>query len=343
MSNAFESLFQRSAANPILTADKWPYPAHAVFNAGATMLDDGTTLLLCRVEDQRGISHLTAARSANGVDGWKIDDKPTLMPDPDNYPEELWGIEDPRITYVEELGRYVIAYTSFTRQGPGVSLALTKDFVEFERLGLMMQPPDKDAALFPRRFGGNFALLHRPTTESSADMWLSFSPDLKNWGSHHLVLPARKGAWWDANKIGLCGPPIETNQGWITIYHGVRTTASGSLYRLGLALFDLERPESGRLRGDQWMFGPSTQYELTGDVPNVVFPCGYTIAADGDTLHMYYGCADTCLALAMTTITKLLDWLGEHGSSYMGVAGMAAERSHLVASPDQDGHRGPVF
>src|SRR5688572_32931043 len=94
------ALFQRSERNPILTAAHWPYPVHAVFNAGATLLRDGTTLLLCRVEDFRGHSHLCAARSANGVDGWTIDAKPTLSADPDRHPEELWGVEDPRITFV---------------------------------------------------------------------------------------------------------------------------------------------------------------------------------------------------------------------------------------------------
>jgi predicted GH43/DUF377 family glycosyl hydrolase len=91
-----------------------------VFNAGATMLADGTTLLLCRVEDRRGLSHLCAARSRNGVDGWEIDKEPTLMPNPQAYPEEIWGIEDPRITFVPELQQYVVTYTSYSRGGPGV-------------------------------------------------------------------------------------------------------------------------------------------------------------------------------------------------------------------------------
>ena len=117
---------------------------------------------MCRVEDRRGHSHLCAARSTNGVDGWIIDEQPTLRPDPENYPEELWGIEDPRITFVDELGKYVVAYTAFSKGGPGVALALTEDFRRFERLGLVMQPDDKDAALLPRRIDGSFALIHRP-------------------------------------------------------------------------------------------------------------------------------------------------------------------------------------
>jgi predicted GH43/DUF377 family glycosyl hydrolase len=109
--NSHEQLFHRHPTNPILTASDWPYPAHSVFNPAATLLPDGTTLLLCRVEDRRGHSHLCAARSKNGIDGWEIDSTPTFMADPEYHPEELWGVEDPRITFVPELQKYVIAYT----------------------------------------------------------------------------------------------------------------------------------------------------------------------------------------------------------------------------------------
>ena len=125
MSATYETLFRRTSTNPILTAAGWPYPVHTVFNAGATLLRDGTTLLLCRVEDRTGRSHLCAARSKDGVGEWIIDPHPTFPADPENHPEELWGVEDPRITWVEELGRYAVAYTAFGKGGPGVSLALT--------------------------------------------------------------------------------------------------------------------------------------------------------------------------------------------------------------------------
>ena len=310
----FANLFRRHPDNPILTAGDWPYPAHTVFNPGAARLADGTTLLLCRVEDRRGPSPLCAVRSANGVDGWRIDDEPTLLPQPDLHPEELWGIEDPRITFVPELGKYAVAYTAFGRDGPGVALALTEDFREFDRQGLVMQPDDKDAALLPRRIQGQFALLHRPTTENAADIWISYSPDLCNWGHHKLMLPARKGAWWDANKIGLSPPLIETERGWLMIYHGVRRTASGALYRLGLALLELDNPERCLLRGDSWIFGPETTYERDGDVSNVAFPCGATVADDRDTIRLYYGAADTCIALATGSIRELLRWLDDNGN-----------------------------
>lgn len=279
------------------------------------MLSDGTTLLLCRVEDRRGHSHLTVARSANGVDAWQIDERPTLMPDPDNHPEELWGIEDPRITFVPELNRYAVVYTAFTRDGPGVALAMTEDFRHYERYGLIMSPEDKDAALLPHRIGGHWALIHRPVSAPRAHMWISYSADLRHWGSHKLMLEARRGAWWDANKIGLSPPPIQTDRGWLVIYHGVRQTCAGCIYRLGLALFDLETPERLIKRSDEWVFGPEYPYEMQGDVGNVVFPCGYTILPDGDTLHMYYGAADTTMALATGSVSRLLEWLDENGSA----------------------------
>jgi predicted GH43/DUF377 family glycosyl hydrolase len=308
----YQTLFHRHKANPILAAADWPYPVHTVFNPGATRLGDGTTLLLCRVEDRRGHSHLCAARSPNGVDGWVIDPEPTLPPDPANFPEELWGIEDPRITFIEELGKYAVAYTAFSKGGPGVALALTEDFRQFERYGVIMQPDDKDAAVFPRRIDGSFALLHRPVTDSGAHIWISFSPDLRNWGSHKLLLPSRKGAWWDG-KVGLSSPLIETPEGWLMLYHGVRQTAAGALYRVGLALFALDKPDQCLLRGDSWIFGPEASYECKGDVANVVFPCGYTIGADHDTINLYYGAADTSVALATGSIRELMQWLEQHG------------------------------
>lgn len=310
-----DSLFTRYSNNPILSRKDWPYPVNSVFNAGATQLPDGDTLLLCRVEDRRGLSHLCAARSANGIEGWRIDPQPTLMPNPREYPEEIWGIEDPRITYVPELQQYAVAYTSFARGGPGVSLALTKDFRSFERYGVIMPPEDKDAALLPHRIGGEWALIHRPVTTLGAHMWISYSLDLQHWGDHKVILQARRGGWWDANKIGLCSPPIETAKGWLVLYHGVRQTASGSIYRLGLALFDIDSPDICLQRGDSWMFGPEADYERTGDVRDVVFPCGQTIGTDGDTIHLYYGAADSCIALATGSIRTLLSWLDLHSRS----------------------------
>ncbi|MGE0447510.1 MAG: glycosidase, partial [Vicinamibacterales bacterium] len=193
--------------------------------------------------------------------------------------------------------------------------ALTTDFRTFERCGMVMQPDDKDAALLPRRINGQFALLHRPATDPTADIWMSFSPDLRNWGGHRLVLPARRGSWWDANRIGLGPPLIETARGWLMLYHGVRRTGAGCLYRVGAALFDLATAEQCVLRGDSWIFGPETAYEREGDVGYVTFPCGYTLDADGDGINLYYGAADTSVALARGSVARILGWLDRHGTA----------------------------
>ena len=312
----FRTLFHRYPHNPILTASDWPYAANSVFNAGATRLQTGETLLLVRVEDRRGVSHFTVARSADGFANWQIDPAPTLLPDPDAYPEELWGIEDPRIVWLQECQQYAITYTAYSRNGPLVALALTRDFQTFERRGPIMPPEDKDAAFFPRKFpsphGDRWALIHRPVPNVSgakANMWLSYTPDLKHYGDHQVLLEARSGAYWDAGKIGLSPPPIETPEGWLILYHGVRHTPAGAIYRGGLALLDLADPRVVLSRGDEWVIGPEEPYELMGDVPNVVFPCGFVHDAASGTLRIYYGAADTCIAVATAQVADLLDWL----------------------------------
>jgi predicted GH43/DUF377 family glycosyl hydrolase len=302
-------LFRRHPENPILSVKDWPYPANSVFNAAVAMVD-GKTLLLVRVEDFRGISHLTAARSADGVHGWEIDPQPTLQPEPAAHPEEIWGIEDPRVTWLEELGQWAVTYTAFSTGGPLVSLATTRDFREFTRLGPVMPPEDKDAALFPVRFNGCWAMLHRPVAKYptiESHIWLSYSPNLKHWGEHQELIHARRGSWWDAIKIGLSAPPIATEEGWLVSYHGVRATASGSIYRLGLVLLDLEEPARVLRRSEEWIFGPKAHYEREGDVDDVVFPCGW-INKDG-TIFMYYGAADSCIALATAKLDELVDYL----------------------------------
>jgi predicted GH43/DUF377 family glycosyl hydrolase len=309
-----EEIFVRHPANPIITAADLPYRANSVFNAGVTQVD-GETLLLLRVEDRRGMSHLTVARSADGVTDWRIDASPSFPADPVNHPEEMWGIEDPRITYVPEQQRWLISYTAFSSAGPLVALAATTDFRNFARLGPVTPPEDKDAALFPVRFGGRWALIHRPVTAHpapAANIWLSFSPDLKHWGDHQMLLPARQGGWWDANKIGLSPPPLLCDRGWLILYHGVRTTVSGGIYRLGLALLDRDDPRIVLQRADEWIFTPSEEYERQGDVDEVVFPCGWLL--DEDEVRLYYGAADTCLAIATARLADLLAWLDEHSA-----------------------------
>jgi predicted GH43/DUF377 family glycosyl hydrolase len=301
------SLFTRYAGNPVLSPERWPYPINAVMNAGATRVGD-ETVLLCRVEDRRGFSHLTCARSRDGASNWVVDERPALAYDGE-HPEEEWGLEDPRITYVEELGHWIIAYTAFGPAGPGVSLARTEDFRAFERLGPVMTPDDKNAVLLPRRIAGDWVLFHRPTSVEGADVWLSRSSDLRSWRSPERVLHRRRGGWWDSARVGMGPPPLETEEGWLVVYHGVRDTVAGGLYRAGLALLDHENPSVVLRRSDEWVLGPSADYEVTGDVPNVVFPCGLVHDEDTDRLFLYYGAADTRIGLATANRSDVLSYL----------------------------------
>ena len=309
MEDGRKGLFSRHPGNPILTIAQWPYPANTVFNAAATLVGD-ETLLLVRVEDRRGISHLTVARSRDGVGGWRIDPTPTLLPDKENFPEEAWGVEDPRITYLRDMGEWIISYTAYSDGGPLVCLAKTRDFHSFERLRAVMPPENKDAALFPDRINGQWAMLHRPTpamADVGRHIWISFSPDLKHWGDHQILMRARRGGWWDANKVGLSPPPLYTPAGWLILYHGVKQTVNGVIYRLGLALLDLQDPTRVLRRSDEWIFSPEEVYERQGDVDNVVFPCGWTLK--GDELRLYYGGGDSCVALATGSLREIMDYL----------------------------------
>ena len=306
-------LFQRYESNPIITASAFPRMVNAVFNPAAVMFE-GETLLLMRVEDRSGLSRLVVATSRDGYTDWKVDLDRGLLPDLGCF-EERWGAEDPRITPTDD--GFLIVYTGFSTGGPLVCLAATKDFVEFERHGVIESPEDKDAALFPQTFGGRWALIHRPAPAMSgisAHVWLSWSPDLKHWGDSRVLISARQGGWWDANKVGLGPPPMLTDAGWLICYHGVKVTASGSIYRLGLALLDRDDPTTLLARGNEWVFGPHTIYERSGDVPDVVFPCGWILDEDGDTVRMYYGAADSVVCLATASLGELLDHVTRHPS-----------------------------
>jgi predicted GH43/DUF377 family glycosyl hydrolase len=224
--------------------------------------------------------------------------------------EEAWGIEDARITQCGD--EYLIVYTGYSRGGPLVRLAATRDFRTFERRSTLMPPDDKDAALFPCQFDGRWALIHRPSSTDQAHIWLSWSPDLRHWGDHTVLVHARRGGWWDANKIGLGPPPLLTEYGWLVLYHGVRTTVAGSIYRLGIAMLDRDSPGVVLVRGNEWVFGPEAEYERSGDVPDVVFPCGWILEDDRRTVRLYYGAADTTVCVATGDLEEIIGHLYRH-------------------------------
>jgi len=300
-------LFERHPSNPILTAADWPYPVNAVFNPAAATVN-GVTVLLARVEDRRGISHLAVARSPNGVDNWSIANEPLLAPD-DETASEQWGFEDPRVVWVAELDRWVITCTAYGPAGPAVFLAATEDFDAVERYGIIRQPEDKNAALLPHRIDGRWVLLHRPKTQfggAHGEILLSRSDDLVNWSAPEQVLQPRAGAWWDSLRIGIGPPPVRTEDGWLLIYHGVKETVAGAVYRVGLALLDLDEPTRVLRRLPNWVFAPLEPYERTGDVANIVFPCGLLHDAGSDEVRLYYGAADSSVCLATGRLQDLL-------------------------------------
>jgi predicted GH43/DUF377 family glycosyl hydrolase len=307
------ALFTRWPGNPILTAHDLSEPVNSVFNPGAVRFR-GETLLIMRAEGFSGHSRFVIARSADGIANWQVDSGHDLIPDPANHPEDHSGIEDARIVEAPGFG-FFITFTSYSEQGPVVSLARTEDFRHFERLGVVCPADDKDAALFPRQFDGHWLLIHRPLPHPAqagivpGNIYLSRSTDLKNWAAPELLLAARGSGWWDAGRIGLGPPPLKTPEGWLILYHGIRVTASGSLYRSGLALLDLEDPMKVIARATDFVFGPETAYERSGDVPNVVFPEGWVLDPNGHTLRVYYGAADSSVCLVSAEVPALLAFL----------------------------------
>lgn len=304
-----KALFTRAVANPLLTASDWPYPISTVFNPGAALVD-GHTVLLCRVEDRRGVSHLTVARSRDGISDWRIDHTPLIVGEPADK-TACWGVEDPRITRIDELDSWLIAYTAYGPEGPCVALATTQDFRAIERVGVAMPPEDKNASLLSRHIDGRFVLFHRPTSQLSgrADVWLSRSSDLRSWTTPEPVLRARPGIYWDSTRIGMGPPPLETPHGWLGIYHGVKHTVGGPVYRAGMVLLDRDNPTRVLRRTTDWVLAPVADYERTGDVPNTIFPTGLVYDPITDQLRLYYGAADTVVALATATLSAVLDQL----------------------------------
>ncbi len=307
-------LFVRHPGNPILTAADWPYPANTVFNPGAATLN-GETILLARVEALNGVSHLTVARSPSGFDQWDVSPEPLLEAE-DGVETELWGFEDPRVVWLDELGRFAITCTAYGPAGAAVYLATTTDFRTVERLGIVKRAEDKNAALLPERIGGEWILFHRPINAyggSRGEIFLSRSPDLHSWSTGEQVLQPRRGAWWDSRRIGIGPPLVKTEHGWLLIYHGAKQTVAGDLYRLGLALLDIDEPTRVLHRSSDAAFGPLASYERQGDVPNVVFPCGVVHDEASDEVRIYYGAADTSICLATAQLGDLLETLLDAG------------------------------
>ncbi|MGI4788954.1 MAG: hypothetical protein ACRYFS_08895 [Janthinobacterium lividum] len=288
-------VFVREPTNPIITPADMPFPCKAVCNPAACLIK-GEVLLLLRVIDDKDRSHLHIARSKNGIHDWRIETTPLLSPDVDSGWYDNLGCEDPRITYLEERSEYIITYVGLSRYGAGVCLASTQDFTSATRLGMAIHPYNKDAALFPRKIGGKYQMLHRPTAGPIENIWISESDDLMHWGNPRCVIEEADQPGWDSGKVGAGPPPREGRSGWFLIFHGVKQVEDSWEYRFGMALLDKENPSKVLKRWPEWVFGPQEPYEMRGSRPGVVFPTG--LVELEDRFYVYYGAADTSVALA---------------------------------------------
>ncbi|MCB9938003.1 MAG: glycoside hydrolase family 130 protein [Planctomycetaceae bacterium] len=302
-------IVKRYSGNPILTKADIPYPVETVHNAAVVKYGD-EYIMLFRSHLRTGRSIIGLARSSDGF-RFKSDPEPFLTPAQTGLfaAYEEFGVEDPRITKVED--EYLITYSAYSRNGVRIALAKTKDFNQIERVSLITQADYRNTVIFPEKFNGLYARLDRPHSEISPwSIWITFSPDLRFWGESQLVMKPVP-YHWDEMKIGPGAPPIKTEQGWLSIYHGVFQTMDGSVYRLGVALHDLHDPAKIIGVGDSWILQPEDSWEITGYVHNVVFSCGAVPEPDG-TVKIYWGGADTVMCVGEAKIAELVDLCLHH-------------------------------
>lgn len=297
------NVVERFPGNPILTLEGLPFPCNTVFNTAATKLGN-EYILLMRVENLAGRSVFALAKS---LDGYAFTVEPDFVMTPSDVEpfktyEEL-GIEDPRITFMD--GVYYIMYTAYSRHGARLALAKTNDFKTYERIALISEPNNKNGVLFPRKINGRYVRLDRPYSGEYGAVWVSYSDDLIAWYDSEVVMTPRAG-YWDSDRIGAGAPPIELDYGWLEIYHGVKNTSFGPIYRMGAVLLDLEDPAVVIARSTVPILSPRELYERVGDVGNVVFACGAVVDEDG-TLRLYYGASDTHICLGTAKITDIID------------------------------------
>jgi len=296
-------LLHRWEHNPIIELEDIPYRCNTVFN-GTPVKIGGDYVLLMRIEGQQGYSFFSLARSKDGFH-FDVDERPCMFPAKED-PFRIWeenGIEDPRLTFIE--GQYYIMYTAVCRYGHRIALARTEDFRTFERIAIVSGPSNKDGVLFSEKINGMYARLDRPIGNNVGSIWLSYSPDLVNWGRSELVMCPRP-RYWDSFRIGASAPPIRTDRGWLEIYHGVKMTSSGPVYRLGTVMLDLENPAKVLGRCLEPVLSPREEYERVGDVGNVVFGGGVIVEPSGET-KVYYGAADTSICVAVAQIEELIE------------------------------------
>lgn len=313
---------KRYSQNPILTRNDIPdiHPqlvdATSVFNPGAIFFED-KYLLMLRVQSRSRETFMVMAESDDGIH-FQTEHKIVHFKGIENVKEKIYHIYDARISNID--GKYYILFAMDMDNGCQLGLGTTKDFKEFDFLGIVSDDDIRNGVLFPEKINGKFMRIDRPNkarhsngTTSGSTIWLSESDDLLHW---QPVAPLIEGRfhYWD-EFIGSGPPPVKTRQGWLHIYHGVAGHfGSSNIYQAGVMLLDLQDPSKVLSRSWCNILEPREMYELAGQVPNVVFPSGMIVkeydadgfAKPGSEVYVYYGAADTCVGLVVSTIQELI-------------------------------------
>ncbi|RKX34059.1 MAG: glycosidase [Thermotogae bacterium] len=289
---------KRHPANPLLSPVLFhEWENRYVFNC-AVVHDGELFHMLYRAQGTDMVSRIGYAVSVDGVHFNRME-KPVFTP---ANAWELYGVEDPRITKIEDI--YYMIYTAYSPKGPRVSMASTKNFITWKRYGVVLHDVDnKDAALFPEKINDRYVMLHR----IEPDIWLAFSDDLIEWSDFIAIASPRDG-YWDNLKIGAGAQPIKTPYGWLLLYHGVENS-DRPIYRLGFILLDLNDPTKILKRSEEPILEPQEEWEIFGGVPNVVFSDAM-VEYQGQYM-IYYGAADNHIALATIPVKDVMAWCSE--------------------------------
>ncbi len=295
----------RSSRNPIIKPSQVPC-ANSIFNSAVIPFRDGYAGVF-RVDNRVRQMRLHRGFSKDAVH-WEIDDDPLVfVPSGKDAAPFQYGY-DPRVCTIE--GRHYVSWCN-GYHGPTIGMAWTDDFEVFHQLENAFLPYNRNGVLFPRKIGGRYAMISRPSDTGHTafgDIFYSESPDLCFWGRHrHVMAPASEG--WDSTKIGGGPVPIETAEGWLLFYHGVLTSCNGFVYSFGVALLDLDEPWKVIARASSYLMAPREDYERVGDVPNVVFPCAALHDRDTGRIALYYGAADTVVGLAFCRMDEILHFV----------------------------------
>ena len=295
----------RYKENPVIGRNPIPEVAR-IFNSAVAPYEGGY-IGVFRGEQTNGIPFIYLGRSSDGLK-WDFEPEKIQFVDKNGNPAQPAYAYDPRLVKVEDT-YYVIWCQEF--HGASIGLAETKDFKTFTRLENPFIPFNRNAVLFPRKIGGMYVMLSRPSDSGHTpfgDIFLSRSPDMEFWGRHRHVM-GKTDNWWENLKVGGGAAPIETSEGWLMFYHGVTGTCNGYVYSIGGAILDIDDPGKVLYRCRNFLLTPEEWYEERGFVPNVCFPCA--TLQDGDTgrIAIYYGCADSYVGLAFTTVDTVVDYI----------------------------------